>query len=250
MIQVTQLHKVFGDVTAVDDMSFSAQRGEIFGLLGPNGAGKTTSLRMIYGLLRPTSGSLTVAGMDVNEQPLAVRKRMGVLPDGGGLYTRLTARENIAYFGALHGMSRASIDRSVDGFVDLLNMGDIIDRKTLGFSQGERMKVSLVRALVHDPDYILLDEPTNGLDVATTRAVRRLLLRMKDAGKCILFSSHLMHEVAQLCDRVAIVVRGRVAAEGSVAAVQQQAGVHTMEDAFVHFAYGVADDGEERAGDV
>ena len=245
MIQVVELRKIFGDVLAVDGMTFSAQRGEIFGLLGPNGAGKTTSLRMIYGLLRPTSGSLTVAGMNVDEQPLDVRKRMGVLPDGGGLYTRLTARENIAYFGALHGMSKIAVDRSIDDFVDLLNMQDIIDRKTGGFSQGERMKVSLVRALVHDPDYILLDEPTNGLDVATTRAVRRLLLRMKDAGKCILFSSHLMHEVAQLCDRVAIVVRGKVAAQGSVKSVQHQAGVNTMEDAFIHFAYG-----EEHASDV
>jgi sodium transport system ATP-binding protein len=245
MIQVTELRKIFGHVMAVDGMTFSAQRGEIFGLLGPNGAGKTTSLRMIYGLLRPTSGSLTVAGMDVNEQPLNVRKRMGVLPDGGGLYTRLTARENIAYFGALHGMSKIAIDRSIDDFVNLLNMQDIIDRKTGGFSQGERMKVSLVRALVHDPDYILLDEPTNGLDVATTRAVRRLLLRMKDAGKCILFSSHLMHEVAQLCDRVAIVVRGKVAAQGSIESVQRQAGVNTMEDAFIHFAYG-----KEQASDV
>lgn len=238
MIEVTNLRKVFGNVIAVEDMSFRAKRGEILGLLGPNGAGKTTSLRMLYGLLQPTAGTLTVDAIDVHKQPLLVQKRMGVLPDGGGLYSRLTARENIAYFGALHGMSSAAVDRSIEGFVELLHMQDIIDRRTSGFSQGERMKVSLVRALVHNPDYILLDEPTNGLDVLTTRAVRRLLLQMKDAGKCVIFSSHLMHEVAQLCDRVTIVAQGKVVIQGTIEQVLGQAGVNTMEDAFTYFAYG------------
>ncbi len=238
MIEVRNLRKTFGKLVAVDDVSFCARGGEIFGLLGPNGAGKTTTLRMLYGLLKPTAGQLTIDGMDVRHRPLDVQKRLGVLPDGGGLYSRLTARENIAYFGHLHGMDAKAVVRSIDAFSERLDMGNILDRKTHGFSQGERMKVSLVRALVHNPDYILLDEPTNGLDVLTTRAVRRLLLQLKDEGKCIIFSSHLMHEVAQLCDRVAIVVQGQVAAQGSVAEVQQHAGVATMEDAFTFFAYG------------
>lgn len=237
MIEVEGLRKFFGDLVAVDDISFGVGKGEIFGLLGPNGAGKTTTLRMLYGLLKPSGGTLSVDGIDVRKQPLAVQNKIGVLPDGGGLYKRLTARENIAYFGALHGMSPAAIKQSTDQLVAILGMADIIGRKTKGFSQGERMKVSLARALVHDPDYILLDEPTNGLDVLTTRAVRQLLLQLKASGKSIIFSSHLMHEVAQLCDRVAIVVDGKLVAQGTVEDVSRQAGVETMEDAFVHFAY-------------
>lgn len=237
MIEVEGLRKKFGDLVAVDNVSFQVREGEIFGLLGPNGAGKTTTLRTLYGLLKPTAGSLKVAGIDVCRQPLEVQRLMGVLPDGGGLYKRLTARENIAYFGSLHGMNSTAVTKSIEQMVDILGMEDIIDRKTKGFSQGERMKVSLARALVHNPDYILLDEPTNGLDVSTTRSVRRLLLQLKASGKSIIFSSHLMHEVAQLCDRVAIVVRGNVAAQGSVEEVSRQAGASNMEDAFAYFAY-------------
>ncbi|MEH6559247.1 MAG: ATP-binding cassette domain-containing protein [Oceanicoccus sp.] len=238
MIEIKHIRKTFGNVVAVDDVSFVAKPGEIFGLLGPNGAGKTTSLRMLYGLSKPDSGALLVDGISVPEHTLQVQQRMGVLPDGGNLYTRLTARENIAYFGRLQGMKPAEIKNSISNFVDILDMHSIIDRKTGGFSQGERMKVSLARALVHNPDYILLDEPTNGLDVLTTQAVRALLLRLKAENKCVIFSSHLMHEVANLCDRVAIVAQGKVVIEGDQKTVMTKADKHTMEDAFVYFAYG------------
>lgn len=238
MIDVRHVRKQFKGLVAVDDISFQANSGEIFGLLGPNGAGKTTTLRMLYGLLVPTSGTLTVAGINVRRYPLEVQKRIGVLPDRGGLYSRLTARENIAYFGSLHGMAPALIERNIERFADILSMHTILDRKTKGFSQGERMKVSLARALVHDPDYLLLDEPTNGLDVLTTRAVRRLLLELKSAGKTIIFSSHLMHEVEQLCDRAAIVTQGKIVAQGEISDLLQQTGTSSMEDAFTAYAYG------------
>ena len=238
MIEVRNLHKTYGPVVAVDDVSFTANRGEIYGLLGPNGAGKTSTLRMLYGLSKADGGSLSVDGLDVPSNVVAVQKRIGVLPDSGSLYTRLTARENIAYFGKLHGMSQQQIDHSIQEFVDILDMNNIIDRKTGGFSQGERMKVCLARAVVHNPDYILLDEPTNGLDVLTTRSVRAMLLRLKKEGKCVVFSSHIMHEVANLCDRVGIIANGRIVTEGDQADVIANAGVTDMEDAFVHYAYG------------
>lgn len=238
MIDVQQVRKQFKDVVAVDGISFQVAGGEIFGLLGPNGAGKTTSLRMLYGLLKPTAGTLTVDGIDVCQHPLAVQKRLGVLPDNGGLYTRLTARENIAYFGSLHGMAPAQIEQNIARFAEILGMHAILDRKTKGFSQGERMKVSLARALIHDPDYLLLDEPTNGLDVLTTRAVRRLLLELKSAGKAIIFSSHVMHEVEQLCDRAAIVAQGKIVAQGRIQDLLEQSATDSMEDAFTVFAYG------------
>lgn len=237
MIDVKQISKKFGKVDAVRDVSFDVQRGEIFGLLGPNGAGKTTTLRMLYGLCKPTSGELLVDNISVAKQPLAIQKRMGVLPDGGSLYTRLTARENIRYFGELQGMRRRDIQSTTDRLSSILDMDNIIDRKTEGFSQGERMKVKLARALVHNPDYVLLDEPTNGLDVLTTRAVRQLLLELKADNKCVIFSSHLMHEVANLCDRVAIVTSGTVAVSGALQEVMQEAQAASFEDAFVHFAY-------------
>lgn len=237
MIEVTHINKVFNKVVAVKDVSFKADRGEIFGLLGPNGAGKTTTLRMIYGLCKPTKGQLTVDNLDVVKHTQQVQKRMGVLPDGGSLYTRLTARENIRYFGEMQGMSTSAMRNSIDKLCAILDMDSIIDRRTAGFSQGERMKVKLARALVHNPDYVLLDEPTNGLDVLTTRAVRELLTSLKAEGKCVIFSSHLMHEVANLCDRVAIVARGEVSISGGLQDVMQSANATQFEDAFVHYAY-------------
>jgi len=237
MIKVSNVRKTFAKVVAVDSVSFCVNRGEIFGLLGPNGAGKTSTLRMLYGVFKPTQGELLVDGINVAEQPLIVQKKMGVLPDAGSMYKRLTARENIAYFGELHGLSRSEISDSISHLSQTLGMEDIIDRKTVGFSQGERMKVNLARALVHNPDYVLLDEPTNGLDVLTTRAVRTLLLDLKQQGKCVIFSSHLMHEVANLCDRVGIVSHGRIAAEGSIPDITQAAKTDNLEDAFIHFAY-------------
>lgn len=237
MIKLEHLQKHFGTVVAVEDISLDAQPGEIFGLLGPNGAGKTTCLRMLCGLYAPSRGRVLIDGVDLQHNILAAQKQMGVLPDGGSLYERLTAQENIAFYGELQGTPRDIMKRNIEELVDILGMGDIINRRTAGFSQGERMKVKLARAIVHDPDYVILDEPTNGLDVLTTRAVRDLLLRLKARGKVVIFSSHLMHEVNYLCDKVAIVAMGKIIAHGTIEAVKQQAHCESLEDAFIHFAY-------------
>ncbi|RKI07222.1 ATP-binding cassette domain-containing protein, partial [Corallococcus praedator] len=210
MIEARNLHKQFGKVTAVEDVTFTAEDGVITGLLGPNGAGKTTTLRMLYTLIRPDSGTATVDGVDVAKDPEKARRALGVLPDARGLYPRLTAREHARYFGELHGLSGAALDARVEELVELLDMKDIADRRTEGFSQGERVKVALARALVHGPRNVLLDEPTNGLDVMATRSVRTLLRKLKAQGCCVVFSSHVMQEVAALCDRIVVVARGRV----------------------------------------
>ena len=233
MIEVKGLKKRFGDVVAVDGVDFHAPDGAVTGLLGPNGAGKTTTLRMLYGLMMPDSGRLTVDGIDVSREPQSAQARMGVLPDQQGLYPRLTAREHLRYFGQLHGMARAELGRRVDELIELLDMGDIADRKARGYSHGERMKVSLGRALVHDPGTLLLDEPTNGLDVQSTRAVRGLIRRMRQEGKCVLFSSHIMQEVSALCDDIVIMADGRIVAEGTPDQLRQQTGHENLEDAFV-----------------
>ncbi len=238
MIYVNNLSKSFGAVKAVDQLSFTAERGEIYGLLGPNGAGKTTSLRMIYGVFKPTAGEVLIDNINVQDETIKAQQSIGVLPDGGSLYKRLTARENIRYFGELHGMGKEAIESAINHLCDILGMQEIIDRRTAGFSQGERMKVNLARAIVHNPDYVLLDEPTNGLDVLTTRAVRHLLLTLKKEGKCVIFSSHLMHEVANLCDKVGIIAHGHMIAEGSIDEVTTASGTQSLEDAFVHYAYG------------
>jgi sodium transport system ATP-binding protein len=237
VIEVIEASKHFGDVVAVNSVSFCAERGQIFGLLGPNGAGKTTTLRMLYGLLKPSSGTLRVDGINMAEHALLAQQKMGVLPDGGSLYTRLSARENIRYYAELQGLNHRAITQQTERFVELLGMQSIIDRRTQGFSQGERMKVCLARALVHDPDYVLLDEPSNGLDVVSTRAVRELLLTLKSEGKCIIFSSHLMHEVERLCDQAAIITQGTVSAHGSIKELMTAANTNDLEEAFVHFAY-------------
>lgn len=237
MIDVQNLHKRFAQVVAVETLTFTIARGEIVGLLGPNGAGKTTTMRIISGLTRPSSGRVTVAGLDVASQPQRVQAQLGVMPDGGGLYKRLTARENIRYFGELQGMAAGQLKSRIDELTEILGMGNIIDRRADGFSHGERTKVALARAIVHDPDYVLLDEPTNGLDVLTTRAVRSLLRSLKEAGKAVVFSSHLMHEVGHLCDRAIIVAGGRITASGSLDDVRAQSGCSDLEDAFIHFAY-------------
>ena len=233
MIEVTNLHKRFGAVTAVEDVSFRAEDGVVTGLLGPNGAGKTTTLRMLYTLIRPDKGSAKVDGLEVAEQPLEVRRSIGVLPDARGLYPRLTAREHIHYAGELHGLSGSALDKRIGELVDLLEMKDIADRRTEGFSQGERMKVALARALVHGPRNVLLDEPTNGLDVMSTRAVRTLIRRLREQGHCVVFSSHVMQEVAALCDRIVVVARGRVVAEGTPDELRARTGKDSLEEAFV-----------------
>jgi sodium transport system ATP-binding protein len=233
MIAVDRLARHFGAVVAVRDVSFTAPDGHVTGLLGPNGAGKTTTLRMIATLIAPTAGSVRVDGIDAAREPLAVRGRTGVLSDARGLYARLTARENIAYFGALRGLAPARVRESTARLAQLLELEPLLDRRTEGFSQGERMKVAIARALVHDPPNVILDEPTNGLDVRTTRSLREAVRRLREAGKCVLFSSHVMQEVAALCDEIVIVSHGEVAAAGTPAAIREAAGCPDLEDAFV-----------------
>ncbi|AEI64372.1 ATP-binding cassette domain-containing protein [Corallococcus macrosporus] len=234
MIEARNLQKRFGKkVTAVEDVSFTAEDGVITGLLGPNGAGKTTTMRMLYTLVRPDRGTALVDGVDVVQRPEEARRALGVLPDARGLYPRLTAREHARYYGELHGLSGAALDQRVDELLDLLDMRDIADRRTEGFSQGQRVKVAMARALVHGPRNVLLDEPTNGLDVMSTRAVRTLLRRLKDEGRCVVFSSHVMQEVAALCDRIVVVAHGRVVADGTPDALRASTGKDSLEEAFV-----------------
>jgi len=237
MIEIRDLRKSFkaktGTVTAVDGVSFSARDGEITGLLGPNGAGKTTTLRMLYTLMTPDAGQVLVDGVDVARDAQAVRRNLGVLPDARGVYKRLTARENIAYFGRLHGMDEATIARRAEELIGALDMADFADRRTEGFSQGQRTKTAIARALVHEPRNVILDEPTNGLDVMTTRAMRGFLRRLREEGRCVLFSSHIMQEVAALCDRIVVIAKGRVVAQGSADELRAQAGEDNLEDAFV-----------------
>jgi sodium transport system ATP-binding protein len=233
MIEIKQLHKTFGKVVAVDDVSFSARDGEITGLLGPNGAGKTTTLRCLYTLMKPARGQILVDGIDASADPVSVRRRLGVLPDARGLYKRLTARENIAYFGQLHGLDDKTIKSRTDAAIAALDMRDFADRRTEGFSQGQRVKTAIARALIHDPKNVILDEPTNGLDVMATRAMREFLKRLKGEGRCVLFSSHIMQEVAALCDRIVVISKGRVVADESPQALRDQTGETNLEDAFV-----------------
>ncbi|MDT8439316.1 MAG: ATP-binding cassette domain-containing protein [Wenzhouxiangellaceae bacterium] len=235
MIAVEHLRKTFdkGRVVAVDDVTFEARDGEITGLLGPNGAGKTTTLRMLYTLLRPDAGSIRIDNVDPTDQPLAIKRRIGVVPDSRGLYDRLTARENIAYYGRLHGLARADIRARIDELAGVLDMGEFIERKTDGFSQGQRVKVAIARALIHRPRTVLLDEPTNGLDVMTTRALREFLRGLKAAGHCVVLSTHIMQEVAALCDRIVIIAAGRIAADGTADQLRARSGCDELEDAFV-----------------
>jgi sodium transport system ATP-binding protein len=202
-------------------------------LLGPNGAGKTTTLRMLYTLMKPDSGKVLVDGVDVAVDPETVRRALGVLPDARGVYKRLTARENITYFGELHGLDAATIAQRTERLVQALNMQDFIDRRTEGFSQGQRTKTAIARALVHDPKNVILDEPTNGLDVMTTRGLREFLKQLRAEGRCVVFSSHIMQEVAALCDRIVIVARGQVVASGTADELRAQTGEENLEDAFV-----------------
>ena len=233
MIEVKNLHKAFGKVKAVDGVTFTARDGEITGLLGPNGAGKTTSLRMLYTLMKPDTGQVLVDGIDAAADPIAVRRRLGVLPDARGLYKRLTARENIEYFARLHGIETTLMHQRREKLVDALEMRDILDRRTEGFSQGQRVKTAIARALVHDPKNVILDEPTNGLDVMATRGLRSFMRNLKAEGRCVLFSSHIMQEVAMLCDRIVVIASGRVVADESPDALRAQTGEPNLEDAFV-----------------
>jgi sodium transport system ATP-binding protein len=235
-LELRDLHKAYGAVQAVQGVSFTANDGQITGLLGPNGAGKTTTLRMLYTLVKPDRGAVLVDGIDAGADPIAARQRLGVLPDARGLYKRLTARENIEYFAALQGLAPDLARTRIDALVKALDMQDIIERRTEGFSQGERVKTAIARALVHDPRNIVLDEPTNGLDVLATRSLRRFLQQLRAEGRCVLFSTHIMQEVAALCDRVVIIARGRVVASGTSDELRAQAGESQLEEAFMRLS--------------
>jgi sodium transport system ATP-binding protein len=233
MIQVEGLSKSFGKVKAVQNVSFSAADGQITGLLGPNGAGKSTTLRMLYTLLKPDNGTAQIDGHEVTKAPVEVQSHIGVLSDAQGLYPRLTTRENIRYFGHLHGLNGEALERQIDQLLMMLDMQPIADRRTEGFSTGERLKVAIARALVHDPKNVLLDEPTNGLDVKSTRAMRQFIRRLRETGKCILLTSHIMQEVAALCDHIVIISGGIVSAQGSPAELLRKTGKDNLEDAFI-----------------
>ncbi len=233
MIQVNGLYKSFGKVEALRGVSFTAPDGMITGLLGPNGAGKTTTLRILYTILQPDRGSALVDGLNVATENLAVQQRIGALPEAHGLYPRLTSRENIRYFGQLQGLSGPELEERIDRLVDLLEMQDIIDRRTDGFSSGQRVKVAIARSLIHQPQNVLLDEPTNGLDVMSTRAMRAFIRRLRDESKCVLLSSHIMQEVSALCDQIVILHQGVVVASGKPQELLQATGKANLEDAFV-----------------
>lgn len=242
MIRVDRLHKSFGAVRALRGVSFDAPDGRITGLLGPNGAGKSTTLRILYTVFKPDEGSASIDGADVVTDSLLARQRLGALPHGSGLYPHLSARENIAYYARLCGLDSGVVDDHVDRIIKLLEIEDFADRRTKGFSQGQRTKVSLARALVHDPQNIILDEPSNGLDVMATRSLRELILKLKDEGRCVLFSSHVMQEVAALCDDICIIVDGQVAINDSVDGIRERTGCDDLEDAFVAAIKLVGDD--------
>jgi sodium transport system ATP-binding protein len=233
MIKVSGIHKSFGKVHAVRGVSFTAPDGRVTGLLGPNGAGKSTTLRILYTVLKPDEGSASIDGVDVVVDDLAARKKIGALPHGAGLYPNLTARENIAYYANLCGIDKSEVGDRVANIIELLEIEEFADRRTKGFSQGQRTKVSLARALVHDPQNVILDEPSNGLDVMATRSLRHLILKLKDDGRCILFSSHVMQEVAALCDDICIIANGQVALDDSVDGIRERTGCDDLEDAFV-----------------
>ena len=240
MISVNALHKSFGDVKAIAGVSFEAHDGCITGLLGPNGAGKSTTLRILYTVLRPDSGSATIDGIDVVTDALEARSQIGTLPHSSGLYPHLTARENITYYAKLYGMSSDRIADRVEQVIAQLDIGAFADRRTKGFSQGQRTKVALARALVHEPRNIILDEPSNGLDVMATRSLRDLIRQLKNAGKCILFSSHVMQEVAALCDEIVIIAHGQVTIHDSPDGIRNKTGCDDLEDAFVKAIHSIA----------
>ncbi len=233
MIEAENLYKSFGEVRALKGVSFQAPDGRITGLLGPNGAGKTTTLRILYTVLKADRGQARVDGYEVSEDPLEVQKRIGVLPDSKGLYPRLTARENVRYYGNLKGLAGSRLEEQIDRLIELLEMHDFADRQAEGFSTGQRVKVGIARALVHEPGNVLLDEPTSGLDVPATRAMRNFIRGLRDRGACVLFSSHIMQEVSALCDQILVIAHGEVVASGTPDDLRRATGESNLEDAFV-----------------
>ncbi len=233
MIEASNLSKRFGAVEAVRDVSFVARDGEITGILGANGAGKSTCLRILYGVLTPDKGRAQIDGLDIRGEISKARAHLGVLPHAAGLYGNLTARENIHYFGSLQGLDAGRLESRTAELTRILGLQSFIDRRAKGFSQGQRIKTALARALVHDPGNIVLDEPTNGLDVMAIRSLREMLLALKAQGRCVLFSSHVMQEVAALCDRVVIIGHGKVLADATVQSIRERSAAATLEEAFL-----------------
>lgn len=233
MIEVKNLHKSFADIHAVDNLSFEAQNGEVLGLIGHNGAGKTTTFRIVAGLLKPDKGHTAVDGFDCRSERLEAQRRLGILPDVRGLYPRLTGREHILYYGRLHGLVGEALERRVDELIDRLGMGDFAYRRCKGYSRGQELKVALARALVHEPQNMIFDEPTNGLDVASSRNVHELIREMRDQGRSIIISSHIMSEVSRLCDRLVIMADGALLMQGSPEELLRRTGRATLEDIFL-----------------
>ena len=236
MIEVQAIAKSFKDVQAVKSVSFAAQDHRITALLGPNGAGKSTTLRILGSVIRADSGSAKVDGIDVATEPMKVREAIGVLPHNSGLYGRLSGIENIRYFGELQGMRGTVLSTRIDELIEQLAMGDFAARRTAGFSQGQKIKVALARALIHNPKHVILDEPTNGLDVMATRALRKIIQQLKADGKCVLFSSHIMQEVDALCDDVIVISHGEVKFDGTIQELRESAGTEDLEEAFIKLA--------------
>jgi sodium transport system ATP-binding protein len=249
MIEALALAKHFKQIEAVKNVSFRAQAGEVFGLLGPNGAGKTTTLRMLATVIAPSSGTATVSGYDIRTQKNAVRSHLGILVESAGLYSHSTAREHLRYVGNLHGLDGPDLERHVDTLIDLLDMRDFADRRAQNFSRGMIRKVVLGMALVHDPPNVILDEPTQGLDVVSTRTVREIIRRFRAEGRCVVMSTHLMDEVGRLCDRVAIVHRGEILAQGTPEELVEKAHADNLETAFVDIvgAQALLDEAEREA---
>ncbi len=233
MIEIRNLHKAFGSVKAVNGMSLMADDGRITGLIGPNGAGKTTAFRAVYGLLNPDTGTVRVDGIDVGEDRLGAQRRLGVLPDVRGLYLRLSGREHVRYYGSLQGLSGSDLEERIKILVQRLGMEEFADRRAKGYSRGQELKVALGRALVHRPHNLILDEPTNGLDVVSSRAVRALITELRDQGHCVLLSSHIMAEVSALCDYLIIMADGAVISEGTPDELRRRFTAHDLEDVFV-----------------
>ncbi len=252
MIQVEGLEKTFGKRTVVRDVTFSVERGEVFGLLGPNGAGKTTTLRMLSTTMRPTRGTARVAGHDVVRQPEQVRAHLGVLPMDPGLYGRLTAAENLRFYGQLSGLGGAELERRIDELLEWLGLSEFKNERTEHFSKGMRQKVALARAVLHAPDVLILDEPTAGLDVLAARTIIEFIRQSREAGRTVLFSSHYLLEADRVCDRVAIIVNGEICTLGTPADVCKEVGVDNLEDAFVYWVekLGASESGRTGAGEV
>jgi sodium transport system ATP-binding protein len=238
-VSVEAVTKRFGRITAVEGISFAIRRGEVLGLIGENGAGKTTTMRMMATILQPTEGDIRINGYSVRQDAMAVRRQIGILFGGDvGLYERLTARENIAYFGRLYGLEPKRLTERIAFLAELLGMEAFLDRRVGPFSRGMQQKVAIARTLVHDPDVILLDEPTTGLDVSAAAVFRQLITTLRQAGKTILFSSHNMGEIEKLCDRLAIMHKGRLLFVGTLAELRHSSGLHDLDDLFVKMVSG------------